>query len=150
MLLDALTSFSIDQAVTATAISDVIDIKQGTDNDTRDIGAGDPLYLLISTGDVVTDSGSDATLTVTLETSVNADLTSSDVVFSTDTLAFAAFSVAGTRLIAVKLPSFQYKEFVGVRYTIASGPLTAGTFNAALANSIDNAPAYAIRSIITG
>ena len=150
MLLDAHNTFADAQVVAATAISNVIDLKQGDDNATRNVGAGVGLWLVVKTNTTATDSGSDATLTITYETSANADLTSSTVVFSTATLAFADFATAGTGLIAVRVPSFDYQEFVGVRFTVASGPLTAGAFDAFLAQGIDDTFDYAIRSVITG
>ena len=38
--------------------------------------------------------------------------------------------MAGTNLVRVRLPSFAYRRYLGVRYTVAAGPLTGGTFDA--------------------
>ena len=63
--------------------------------------------------------------------------------FTTGALAFAAFSPAGSVLAAVKLPKGDYERYLGVRYTVASGPLTAGNFDAFLTTDVDAWRAYA-------
>jgi len=143
MYLDAKNEFSDAQAVTSTAISsNVIDL--GATNTLKDIGTGQDVYLVVSTQTAATDSGSDATLTVTLESDSTANLaTSATVHFSTGALAFAAFSPAGSVLAAVKLPAGNYERYVGVRYTVASGPLTAGKFDAFLTTDVQAWRAYA-------
>jgi hypothetical protein len=149
MILDKFNEFSDAQAVTATAIStNVVDLYPlgnsiGT-NTTRDIGTGEDIYLVVTTEQAATDSGSDATLTVTLESDSTENLATSPTVhFSTGALAFAAFSPAGTVVANVKLPAGSYERYLGVRYTVASGPLTAGTFNAFLVKDAQAYRAYA-------
>ena len=143
MYLDAKTELSDAQAVTSTAISsNVIDL--GATNTLKDIGTGKDVYLVVSTQTAATDSGSDATLTVTLESDSTANLaTSATVHYSTGAMAFAAFSPAGSVLAAVKLPAGNYERYVGVRYTVASGPLTAGKFDAFLTTDVQAWRAYA-------
>lgn len=154
MIVDTQNEFSDSQAVTATAISaNVIDlfstlaggatgsasaIIAGVSPNARlDIGQGEDVYLIVATAVAATDTGNDATLTVTLESDDAVTLASAPVVhFSSGALAFAAFSPAGTRLVAVKLPSGSYKRYLGVRYTVANGPLTAGQFDAFLAKDL--------------
>lgn len=152
MILDTLLEFSDAQAVTATAIStNVVDLGPVTDNVLRDIGTGEEVYLVVMTETAATDTGSDATLTVTLESDSTADLaTSATVHYSSGALAFAAFSPAGTRLVAVRLPAGSYERYLGVRYTVAAGPLTAGTFNAFLTHDAQLYRAYADRQPIDG
>lgn len=134
--LDARAEFSDAQAVTATAISTNVMDRKGAGlapNTTDNIGAPATMYLVVRTNAAATDSGSDATLTVTLESADNAALSTNPVVhYSTGTMAFAAFSPANTTLAVVPLPAAAYKEFLGVRYTVGDGPLTAGTFDAFL------------------
>lgn len=148
MLIDAFNEFSDSQAVTSTAIStNVIDL--GATNTLKDIGAGEPVWLVVRTIVAATDSGSDATLTVTLESDSTANLaTSATVHLSTGALAFATFSPAGTTLMAVLLPSGSYERYLGVRYTVASGPLTAGQFDAFLTKDYGSYRAYADNSTI--
>ena len=135
------------QAVTSTAISEnVIDLNSvGGPNATQNIGVGEDLYLVVETAVTATDSGSDATLTVSLESDSTADLaTSATVHDSTAAIAFADFATAGTRLMAVKLPeAVSYERYLGVRFTVASGPLTAGAFSAYLVKDVQNVQDYA-------
>lgn len=143
MFVDSQCEFSNAQAVTSTAIStNVIDL--GDDNTLQDIGAGQPLYLVVLTQTAATDVSSDATLAVTLESDSTANLaTSATVHYTTGTLAFGAFSPAGTVLAAVRLPSGSYERYLGVRYTVASGPLTAGNFDAFLTTDYGKFLSYA-------
>lgn len=129
MILDKHNEFSDAQAVTATAISDnVIDL--GDDSTTQQVGAGG-LFLVIQTQTTCTDSGSDATVTFALLSDSTADLaTSATTHYSTAALAFAAYATAGTVIACVELPYGDYERYVGVKYTVASGPLTAGKFDA--------------------
>lgn len=152
MYIDALLEMSDAQAVTATAIStNVIDLGPVADNVLRDIGTGENVYFVVTTEAAATDSGSDATLTVTLESDSTVNLATSPTVhFSTGALAFATFSPAGTLVAAVKLPAGRYEQYLGARFTVASGPLTAGTFNAFLTKDAQLYRAYADRQPIAG
>src|SRR3546814_4366679 len=94
--------------------------------------------------DVCSSDLSDATLAVSLESDSTADLaTSATTHFTTSALAFADFSPAGTVLAAVRLPLGEYERYLGVRYTVASGPLTAGAFDAFLTKDVSAYRAYA-------
>lgn len=154
MILDKFNEFADAQAVTSTAISqNVIDLAPlggGTGTNTvRDIGSGEDVYLVVRTVQAATDSGSDATLTVTLESDSTENLATSPTVhFSTGAMAFAAFSPAGAELAAIKLPAGNYERYLGVRFTVASGPLTAGTFDAFLVKDTQSYRAYAVGSTI--
>lgn len=147
MMLDSHNEFSDAQAVTSTAIStNVIDLYPMADqaDATRDIGTGEDLYLIVSTNTTVTDTSSDATLAITLESDTAAALNSANVVhFTTGALAFAAYATAGTTVVATKLPAGRYKRYLGLRYTVASGPLTAGAFDAFLTHDAQLYRAYA-------
>ena len=148
-LHDALIIFAEDQAVTSTAISEnVYDIG---DVD-LDIGSGEPVWLVARTTEAATDTGSDATLTVTLEsdTAVGLNSGSATVHFSTGAIAFANFAPAGTLLFAIRLPVGDYKKYLGVRFTVASGPLTAGKFHVAVVTDIDQIKHYPTAFNITG
>lgn len=147
MILDAFNEFSDAQAVTSTAIStNVIDLGPTTDNTLRDIGTGEPVWLVIKTDVAATDSGSDATLVITLESDSDTSLSTSVTTHWTSaTYTFAQFSPAGTVLAAVLLPPGSYERYLGVRYTVATGPLTAGAFDAFLVKDADLYRAYAKR-----
>ena len=154
MILDKFLEFSDAQAVTSTAIStNVVDLAPigngvGT-NTTRDIGTGEDVYLVVVTNTTATDTGSDATLTVTLESDSTENLATSPTVhFSTGAIAFAGFATAGTVLANVKLPAGNYERYMGVRYTVAAGPLTAGAFDAFLVKDAQAYKSYAVGSTI--
>lgn len=143
MYIDKNLEFSDAQAVTSTAISanvvDTLTIAEAAgstgivENTTQDLGQSGELYLVVITHTAATDTGSDATLTITLESDSTADLaTSATVHYSSGAIAFANFATAGTRLVTVCLPHGLYERYLGVRYTVASGPLTAGAFDAFL------------------
>lgn len=147
MYIDKQAEFSDAQAVTATAIStnvmDLISNASGK-NPLRDVGTGQDVYLVITTQAAATDDLSDATLTVTLESDSTENLATSPTThFSTGALAFAAFSPVGSVLAAVKLPAGSYERYLGVRYTVGAGPLTAGKFDAFLTTDVQAWRAYA-------
>lgn len=147
MIVDTQFELSDAQAVTATAISaNVVDLfsmglggatSPVTPNARLDIGTDD-LFLVVQTVVAATDVGSDATLTVTLESADNAALSTNPVVhFSTGALAFASFATAGTNLVKIRIPRGLYRRYLGVRYTVANGPLTAGAFDAIVTPNVD-------------
>jgi len=149
MILDKFLEFSDAQAVTATAIStNVVDLYPLGGNASRDIGNGENIYLIVRTLAAATDVGSDATLTVTFESSNAEALSASTVHFSTGALAFATFSPAGTELARFKLPGGNYLRYLGVRYTVANGPLTGGTFDAFIVKDDQAYRSYAVGSTI--
>lgn len=159
MYVDSQAEFSNSQAVTSTAISEnVLDILSTagpaatlgtytTVNSLLDLGqSNEDIYLVVQTAVACTDTSSDATLTITLESDDNVGLSSATVHFSTGAIAFASFATAGTRLVTLCLPHGQYQRYVGLRYTVASGPLTAGAFDAFLTTD----PAGVQRTYATG
>ena len=149
MYVDSQELFSDAQAVTATAIStNVLDLNGATGTNvplTQDIGVGEEAtYLMVMTTTTITDTGSDATLTVTLESDSTANLATAPVVhFSTGALAFATYATAGTIIVQTPLPLGDYKRYLGVRYTVAAGPFTAGAITAFLATDIQRQKYYA-------
>ena len=134
-MYDVQTMFSNNVAVTATAISDVIDLQTAAGK-LSDLGAGKPLYLEVFLTEAMTDSGSDSTIAVTLETSDNADLSSSTVLATIGT--FAATSAIGATLPVLTIPvTFTYKKYLGLRYTVANGNLTTGKVTSGLRAATD-------------
>jgi hypothetical protein len=139
MIIDSQNEFSVEQAVTATAISTNVydNNSESVANVGQALGVDGDIYLVVQCDETATAGGA-ATLTVTLESAENAALSTNPVVhFSTGALALAALE-AGQRLVAVKLPqAFDYKRYMGIRYTVATGPLTAGKFSAFLAHNVN-------------
>lgn len=143
MIIDGELEFSNAQAVTATAIStNVVDL--GATNTLKDMGNGTPVYLVISTNTAATAAGA-ATVTFALESDSTANLATSPTIhFTTAALALAAYQTAGTTVVCVALPwEKTYERYLGVRFTVATGPLTAGAFDAFLTLDPQRFVAYA-------
>lgn len=111
--------------------SQVVTVTADSENIIDTLAAGDALHdgarFRASTKVAATDAGSDATLTVELKTS--ADNVTYVTLFSSGALAFAAFSPAGTRLVDIEIP-LGVRRYLKAVYTVATGPLTAGAFDA--------------------
>lgn len=143
MILDSTNEFSDSQAVTATAISsNVIDLNPATKNATIDIGAGEPVWLVIQCDEAVTAEGA-ATVAITLESADNAALSSSAVVHITTGAIGKASLTPGKEVGRFRLPTGDYKRYLGVRYTVATGPLTAGKFSAFIVKDAQDRKTYA-------
>lgn len=115
------------QAVTATAVStNTIDLSQA-----RDIGEGEDLYVQFITDVAATAAGA-ATVRFEVITSASANLGSPTVIVASGDIPKASLTV-GAR-IELEIPA-QYlvplgQRYLGVQYTVSTGPLTAGTFTA--------------------
>lgn len=135
MHVDTKAEFSDAQAVTATAISsNVMRLKDPlalAPNALRQIGAPGVAYLMVSVGAAAAATGA-ATVTVTLESAEDAGLSTNPVVHATTGAIPKTSLTAGAIIAKIPLPNDGYKEYLGVRYTVATGPLTAGSFNAYL------------------
>jgi hypothetical protein len=132
MILDLQTMFSgsvasdgtkTGQALTATAIStNVLDLRQGASPALADEGISGPeswLHVVVQTA----ANGADAakTLTITLESSSTADLTTTPVVHYSTSAIVGATLIAGYQAVRVQLPSDSYKRYLGLRYTVSAG-----------------------------
>lgn len=139
MITDKLNTFSTAQAVTATAAStDVIDLGPLTHGNTiRDIGAGEPVYLYVSVGAAATAAGA-ATVTISLQTDTAEGFGSAVNLFTSTAFSLATMA-AGAQLVAVAVPR-GVKRYLRVNYTVATGPLTGGTFNAGLVKDVQDIP----------
>jgi hypothetical protein len=145
MILDDQNTLSDLQAVTATAISaNVIDLGPlggiPTANLTRDIGTGNDLYFYCVVTTTFTAGGA-ATLTLTIESDDNVGLASPTVHFTSAVHAVASL-VAGFEIAKVELPPALYQRYLGARYTIATGPMTAGNLSAYIATGIEQLRYY--------
>lgn len=142
MLTDKLNTFSDQQAVTATALStDVVDLGPlSGGNLVRDLGAGEPAWLAITVQEAALAAGA-ATVQFSLESDDNAGLASATVHWQSAAIGKAAL-VPGYQ-IAIPLPAGAYERYLGVRYTVATGPLTAGKFTAQIVKQPDLRRDYA-------
>jgi len=139
MITDKNTRVSTAQVVTATAVStDSIDLLQA-----REIAEGEKLRAYFTVGATVTAAGA-ATVTFEIIMADDGALTSNVVVIgSSAPIPKANLPVGGTasphglatltavQPIVVEANPFigwTGKRFLGVRYTIATGPLTGGNF----------------------
>jgi hypothetical protein len=135
MMTDALLQLSSAQAVTASAVStNTIDLSQ-----VRDLGPGNDLYAAFTVDTTATAAGA-ATVTFQIITSAAANLSSPTILIQTDAIGKAELT-AGRRPIVIEIPSSILaaqqigQRYLGVQYTVASGPLTAGAFSCAIVDS---------------
>lgn len=129
MITDALAQLSSAQAVTASAVStNTIDLLQA-----RDLGPGNELQVAFSVDTTATAAGA-ATVNFQIITSASANLSSPTILVQTDAIPKATL-VAGFRF-ALDIPRTQLtalgQRYLGVQYTVGTGPLTAGAFSAAV------------------
>lgn len=128
MLTDSLLQFSSAQAVTASAVStNTVDLSQA-----RDLGPGEELNISVSVDTTATAAGA-ATVNFQVITSAAANLSSPTIIMQTDAIPKASL-VAGARF-DLPIPHQTLvalgQRYLGVQYTVATGPLTAGAFSAA-------------------
>lgn len=150
MISDALTRLSgtqsAGQAITTNAISDyAFDTRSPTNvsggtttTQMRDLGEGEDLYVSLTVGTAFTATGA-ATLTPTVELSDDLSGTNTVVIGTFGTIAKTALT-AGANFVARINPRLgalgtTYRYLI-VRYTVATGPMTAGTIYADVVTDI--------------
>lgn len=138
MFLDKENELADGQAVTASAISEnVIDL--GAAN--NDPANGEPLFLVLQVDTAAAAAGA-ATVDVTIESDSTADLATSPTVHvATDPIAKATLVAGYTKIIPI--PPGDYERYLGVRFTVATGPLTAGNFSAFITHDVQNWKSHA-------
>lgn len=128
MMTDALLTLSSAQAVTATAVStNTIDLGVA-----RDLGQGEDLYFTFGVDVAATAAGA-ATVTFQVISSAAANLGSPTILASTDAIPKTDLTLARKPIViclnsAVLLAQPIGQRYLGVQYTVATGPLTAGSF----------------------
>ena len=141
MLLDTKSIVSDAQAITTTAIStNVVDLEVAG----RDVFRGKTLYGVIQVHTTVTASTSKAaTVAFQWEADSATGLSATPTVLASRAATGKATLVAGYRIVT-PIPGdalVATDRYVGVRYTVATGPLTAGKFDAFLVEDYDQAKA---------
>lgn len=150
MITDHELMFSKDQAVTATALStNVYDSAPLGPNSTVDWGDGEPIYLVVQCDEDATAAGA-ATVTVTLESDDAPTMDDDPVVHFTSGPVGLDEMTSGSRFVVIALPRGDYKRYLAVRYTVATGPLTAGEFSAFIVKDVGSLRVYADNSPIEG
>lgn len=129
MILDKFNEFSDAQAVTVTALStNVIDLGTAKTIENK------PFYLVIKCVESATVAATatvSATVTFTFETDDSEAIDSSTTLWSSAAIADAALT-AGTEVIRLPINGMSLQQYLGVRYTVANGPLLTGKFDAFL------------------
>jgi hypothetical protein len=151
MFMDADLLFSDAQAVTAAAAStnyyDTGPLFTG--NTGRNIGMSTEIYFSITVDTAFTDSGSNSTLTVDLQTDDNTSFTSQATVATLVTI--PAVTAAGTKYF-VKVPvatTVPYERYIRIYYTPNTGDLSAGAVTVAIVKNPDNWTSY-VSAVSTG
>jgi hypothetical protein len=139
MYIDAQLLFSDAQAVTAAAgSSNVIDTGPLFSGITgRNLGVGARAYIWLTVDTTFTDSGSDSTLAVSLETDDNAAFSSATSLGTLTTL--AALTASGTSMffpLPVASAAAPYERYIRLKYTPANGDLSAGAISAGITTDI--------------
>lgn len=114
-------------------VGDVIDL--GSDG--KDIGNGEPLYLVIQVDTAVTSDGS-ATVAFELASDAQAAIATNGtatVHYTSATIAKAALT-AGVIVAAVALPNGTYERYLGILANVGTAALTAGKINAFLTKDV--------------
>lgn len=125
MITDRELSFSTAQAVTVTANStDVVDLGVA-----HDIARGQNLRVRVQVDTTFTAGGA-ATLTIALVTSAAAALSSPTTVYTTAAIPVASL-VAGYVAIDTVIGTTSGR-YLGIIYTVATGPMTAGAISASV------------------
>lgn len=140
MWTDALLQLSSAQAVTATAVStNTIDLGVA-----RDLGPGEPLYAVVTVDENFATATS---VTINVIISANSDLSSADVLSSTQAIPIANLT-AGRKPIVIEIPSAVLvanpigKRYLGLSYTIGGSNATAGKFTANIVHDVQDIAKY--------
>lgn len=113
----------------------------------RNIGVGENLYFVAVVTTAFTDAGSDSTMTLTLEVDDNTSFSSPTTAMTIGT--FAALSAIGSRLVARLQPDTIVERYMRVKYTVAGGNLTTGSFSTSIVHDIQAFTVYAKGYTIT-
>ncbi len=132
MILDTQTKLSDAQALTVTAISNnVLDLRNSASPALVDEGLESGVWLILLVTTTFTAAGA-ATLTASLVSDSVVGLAASPTVHFTTAAIPVAQMVAGATLARVQLPSGDYERYLGMSYTVGTGPFTAGVLSAFL------------------
>lgn len=150
MILDELLEFADATSVAASAgtalIGDVIDLQEA-----RDIGNGEPMYLVIQCDTSIITGGAAGTVKFQLASDAAAAIAtdgSATVHFDTGAIATGAagagLTEAGATIAAIALPmeGAVYERYLGILCVTATTTTTAGAVNAFLTKDVSKWKAY--------
>ena len=130
MIIDRFNEYSDAQAVTASAAStNVVDL------DAAGKIEGKPYYLHVKVNTAATASG-DATVAFSFETDSDEAFGSATTLWTSAAIGKATL-VAGYEVIRLPINGLDLERYTRVYYTVATGPLTAGKFDAYLSADAD-------------
>lgn len=144
MIIDKLCEFADNVSVAAGAGTALIGNVMDTAALNRDLGDGEPIYLVLKTGttEIIT-GGSAGTIQFFLVSDAAADLASAVVANCTLHLSSASLVTddaaanssqlnAGQQILVAALPLGTYERYMGILCTIGTTTVTAGTIDAFL------------------
>lgn len=144
MIIDAQNTFANAQLLTATAIStNVIDTNPSTFSQTlvQNLGGVGAPFLVISVPVALTSAGA-TTLVITLESDSTANLATAPVVHWSSGAIPKATLVAGYQFLLPMPIDNNVKRYLGLRFTVATGPFTGGSISGFLSHSSPTWKAY--------
>jgi len=150
MILDELLEFADATSVAAAAgtalIGDVIDLQEA-----RDIGNGEPMYLVIQVDTAIITASAAGTVKFQLASDASAAIATNGtatVHYDTGTIATGAagagLTAAGATIAAIALPmeGNVYERYLGILCVTATTTTTAGAINAFLTKDVSKWKAY--------
>jgi hypothetical protein len=111
----------------------------------RDMGNGEPMYLVITVDTLPTSAASTATAQFTLASDDSASISTSTSTVHLLTKAFAISEMAaGTMLAAIALPmeGVAYERYLGILQTTGTQAFTGGKINAFLTHDVAKWKSY--------
>jgi hypothetical protein len=107
----------------------------------RAMGTGENLCIVLTIDVALTDSGSDSTVTVDLQTDDNSGFSSNAT--SQTLFTIPAVSAAGTKFVARMNVGAANERYSRLFYTMNNGNLSTGTVTAEIVHDVDAYTSYA-------
>ena len=135
MIIDSQARFEWTTPITTTRVStNAYDLTSAL----RDIGQSDCGQFLVGSVTTAFTAAGSATLQCDLIQSANADLSSADTLATIMAATGKATLVAGYTMFRYRIPiGIVTKRYVGLNWTVATGPMTAGAVSAFITPNVD-------------
>ena len=142
MIMDKLLEFA-DGQTCANAASTVLSTNVIDTQDSRDIGQGQPIYLVIQIGTAVTSDGA-ALIQFRLRSDAAAAIHATTSTAHVDTGAIPKATLVAGYTQVIPLPmGTTYERYIGVQHIVSAATTTAGTYSAFLTLDPSGWTAYA-------